>query len=108
MARFRLTAVAAVLFLILGSIAPTFASDAAATFKSKCAACHGVDGSGNTPMGKKLTLAPLGSPKVQQQSDAVLLEALTKGKGKMPAYGGKLPDPDLKALVAHVRSFAKK
>ncbi|MFZ2492956.1 MAG: cytochrome c [Thermoanaerobaculia bacterium] len=107
MARFRLTAVAVVLFLILGSLAPTFAADAAATFKSKCAACHGPDGGGNTPMGKKLAVAPLGSPKVQQQADAVLLGVLTKGKGKMPAYG-KLPEPELKALVAHVRSFAKK
>lgn len=108
MARFRLTAIAVVLFLILGSLVPAFASDAAATFKSKCAACHGVDGSGNTPMGKKLVLAPLGSPKVQEQSDDVLLGVLTKGKGKMPAYGGKIAEPDLKALVAHVRSFAKK
>ncbi len=29
------------------------AQDAASLFKTKCAACHGADGKGDTPMGKE-------------------------------------------------------
>ena len=38
-------------------------------FKSKCAACHGPDGKGEVPMGKKLGARNLGSAEVQSQSD---------------------------------------
>ncbi len=39
--------------------APLRAQDAPALFKSKCAACHGPDGSGNVPMGKTLGVTDL-------------------------------------------------
>lgn len=87
---------------------PLHAADGAATFKSKCAACHGQDGSGDTTMGKKLAVRALGSAEVQKQTDAELTAVITKGKGKMPSYAGKIPDADIAALVKHIRTFAKK
>lgn len=44
-----------------------YADDAAgaATFKAKCAMCHGADGAGKTPMGAKLSIPNLVSPEVQ-------------------------------------------
>lgn len=84
------------------------ADDTAALYKTKCAMCHGATGAGDTPMGKKLALKPLASPEVQKNSDAKLLEVIAKGAGKMPSFGGKLTDEQMKQLVAMVRGFAKK
>jgi cytochrome c6 len=83
------------------------AQDAASTFKSKCAACHGADGKGSA-MGQKLGTHDFSSPDVQKETDAQLTEIVTKGKGKMPAYGGKLEDSAIKDLVGYVRTLGKK
>jgi hypothetical protein len=48
------------------------------------------------------------SAEVQGQSDIQLTATITKGKGKMPSYDGKLKDADITGLVAYIRSFAKK
>ena len=77
-------------------------------FKTKCAACHGPDGKGEVPMGKKLGAHDLKSAEVQKQSDAQLTEVITKGKNKMPAYGGKLSKEQIAQLVAYIREIAKK
>ena len=97
---------AAVVLTLIGT--PLLAADAAALFKTKCFACHGEKGSGETVMGKKLGIRNLGSAPVQNQSDAALTAIITNGKQKMPAYGGKIPPDDIKALVAHIRTFAAK
>ena len=41
------------------------AADAAATYKSKCASCHGANGSGQTAAGKAMKLKDLRSAEVQ-------------------------------------------
>jgi cytochrome c6 len=84
------------------------ADDAAALYKAKCAACHGADGTGNTPAGKKLNARDFHSPEVMKQSDAELLDTTIKGKNKMPAYKDKLKEDELKSLVAYVRELGKK
>ena len=76
--------------------------------KTKCAACHGPDGKGEVPMGKKLGARNLSSAEVQGQSDAQLTEVVTKGKNKMPAYDGKLTKEQIGELVAHIRELGKK
>ena len=77
-------------------------------FKSKCAACHGPDGKGEVPMGKKLGAHDLTSADVQKQTDAQLTEVITKGKNKMPAYEGKLAKEQIGQLVAYIREIGKK
>ena len=86
---------------------PAVLADGAATFKSKCAMCHGPDGAGQTTMGKNLKLKDLGSAEVQKLTDAELIKITTDGKGKMPAYGAKLTADEIKAVVAHIRSLKK-
>jgi len=81
--------------------------DGASLFKSKCAMCHGPDGSGQTPMGKSLKIRSLGSAEVQKQSDAELTNIITNGRGKMLAYKGKLSAEEIKALVGTIRSMKK-
>jgi mono/diheme cytochrome c family protein len=82
--------------------------DAASLFKAKCAACHGADGKGEAPMGKKLGARDLSSAEVQKQSDAQLTEVVTKGRNKMPPYEGKLSKEQIAQLVAYIRVLGKK
>ncbi|HUA00471.1 MAG TPA: cytochrome c [Candidatus Aquilonibacter sp.] len=91
------------------SAAPLLAQgDGASLFKSKCAACHGADGSGNTAVGKSLKLKDMASADVQKQTDADLTAMITNGKGAMPSYKDKLTADQIKQVVAFIRSLAKK
>lgn len=87
--------------------APAIAQDAAATFKAKCAMCHGADGKGSA-IGQKMGVHDFTSADVQKESDVQLTEIITKGKSKMPGYEGKLKDTEIKDLVAYIRGLAKK
>ena len=102
----KLISVSLILILTLAPMA--FAADGAAIYKAKCATCHGADGKGQSPMGKKMNLRDLGSPEVQKQTDQQLYDWTAVGKGKMPAYKDKLTNDEIKALVVHMRAFAKK
>lgn len=84
------------------------AQSGADLFKSKCAACHGADGAGKTPMGQRLKLRDLRSTEVQKQTDDQLTATITNGKSPMPAYGKTLSATDIHELVAYLRSIANK
>jgi cytochrome c6 len=86
---------------------PAKADTAEATYKSKCAMCHGADGKGETPTGKAMKVNDFASETVQKMSDADLTDVIAKGKGKMPAFKTLTAD-QVKDLVAYVRSFGKK
>ena len=90
--------------LTLGA-ASASAEDVAALYKSKCAACHGPDGKGDTAMGKKLEIKDFHAPDVAKMSDAELITITQKGKNKMPPYSGKLTDDQIKSLVKYIRSL---
>jgi cytochrome c6 len=92
--------------LIATCASPAFADDAAATYKAKCAMCHGPDGKGSAA-GTKMGVRDFGSAEVKAESDAQLTDLITKGKGKMPAYSGKLKDTEIKDLVTYIRGLAK-
>jgi cytochrome c6 len=78
---------------------------------TNCAACHGKDGKGSTMMGRKLDIKDLTDAKIQASfTDADATKAIKegvtdKGTEKMKAFGDKLSDDDIKALVAQARSF---
>jgi cytochrome c6 len=96
-----LTAVLVVLALTM--VVPAFAQDSPAdVYKAKCAGCHGADGS-KSMMGSK----PLNGADVKAMSDADLNGAITNGKGKMPAYKGKLTDAQITGLVGYIRGLQK-
>lgn len=101
-------AAAAVLAGISFLGAPARASDSAeATYKAKCAMCHGPDGKGETATGKTMKVKDFASEEVQKMSDADLTDAISKGKGKMPAYKALTPE-QVKDLVGYIRAFGKK
>ena len=55
------------------SFATVAFADGAATFKAKCAACHGADGGGSK-------MAP---DAIKGKAEADVLKAINEGKGKM-------------------------
>lgn len=94
---------------LLLSNPPANAQDAGdAIFKSKCAMCHGADGSGKTKMGETLKIPDLHSADVQKLSDAELTQVISKGKNKMPPYDGKLSKDEIGKVVAFIREVGKK
>lgn len=80
---------------------------AEATYKAKCAMCHGPDGKGETATGKMMKAGDFASPDVQKMSDADLTDSIVKGKGKMPPFKTLTAD-QVKDLVGYVRAFGKK
>lgn len=96
-----------VLFQTSSQAAGTTAGNGGETFKAKCVACHGADGTGNTPAGKAMKVRNLASAEVQGQTDAQLYEIIAKGKGKMKGFEAALGADKCKELVAYVRTLKK-
>jgi len=89
---------------------PAFAAESpgAVVYRTKmCKACHGDDGSGNTPAGKTVKAADLRSDEVQKKSDAELSATVINGKGKMPSFKSSLSQQQVKDVVAFVRTLKK-
>ncbi len=104
-------AAAAILICIATLVVPSSLraqTDAAKTYKANCVLCHSANGSGDSSSGKALKAKDLRSDEVQKKSDAELADFITKGQGKMPAFGSKLSPDMIKALVAYIRAMPKK
>jgi mono/diheme cytochrome c family protein len=84
------------------------AAEAQSLFNSKCAICHGADGSGNTANGKKLNVRDLRCPEVQKLSDSQLYDVIGHGKNKMPGYETSLGKDSVIKLVNFTRELSKK
>lgn len=99
--------VAAILMagITVASAAGARAQEAADLYKSKCQVCHGPDGKGETPAGKKLGAKDFHSPEATKMTDAELFEITKKGKEKMPSYDKKLTDDQIKQLVKYIRTL---
>ncbi len=99
----------AAMILIAASIAaPAFAQSAGAdTYKAKCAMCHGPDGTAATPMGKMMKIPSFREPEQIKATDASLIAITKDGKGKMPAYNGKLTDAQIREVVSFIRTLQK-
>lgn len=72
-------------------------------YKAKCAMCHGADGAG--AMAKKMGSKDLNSAEVKAMSEADIAKIISDGKGKMPAFKGKLSDDQIKGVAAYVKTL---
>ena len=100
-----------VIAILLAATAATAAEHPGAEVfrtKGKCVACHGADGSGNTPAGKALKAADLRSEGIQKKSDDELFASVSNGRGKMPAFKTALTAQQLHDAIAYVRTLAAK
>jgi cytochrome c oxidase cbb3-type subunit III len=81
------------------------AADAAATYKAKCAGCHGQDAKGVESMGTpNFTDAKWQAG----HSNAVITKAINEGKGQMPGFKSSINAADMKGMVAFIRGLAPK
>jgi len=80
--------------------------DASALFVKECATCHGKDGQAKTFKAKFNHARNLTDAKWQAEvTDERLYNSIRNGKGKMPAFGKRLSDPQINALVSFVRTL---
>ncbi|MGA3334883.1 MAG: cytochrome c [Terracidiphilus sp.] len=82
-------------------------SSGEAIYKAKCQSCHGAEGTPNPGIAKAMGVKPASDPSVKSLSEAQMIADTTNGKGKMPAFKGKLTDAQIKDSVAYFRTFAK-
>jgi mono/diheme cytochrome c family protein len=88
-------------------------ADPKSNWMNNCMQCHGPDGSANTSMGKALNAKDLTNAGIQSsftdaEAAAAIKDGVTKeGMTRMIAFGGKLSDEEIKALVAYVRTLKK-
>ena len=107
------TALILAVSVLIASSMSLRAADAKANWDANCVQCHGKDGKADTKMGKTLNAKDLTDPKVQAAfTDAKATESIKNGvkengKTTMKAFGDKLNDADIKALVAYVRTLKK-
>lgn len=80
-----------------------------AAWETYCVVCHGPDGKANTEEGKKKMARNLADARWQSTvSDSRLEASIKRGRDKMPSFGRKLTEDQIKALVAEVRALAGK
>lgn len=108
----KITTIAVAGAIAFGVASVALAEDAKAIFDAKCAMCHGKDGKGQTPVGKKMNLKDYTDATVQESfKDEDLAKAIKEGvheggKTRMKAFD-KLTDAEVNALVKYIRAFKK-
>ncbi len=80
---------------------------ASATYRAKCAMCHGPDGAGSE-VGKSMNVPDLRSPAVQKLPDAQLAQIISDGKGGMPSFKSSLNEEQIYAMAAYIRTLHPK
>jgi mono/diheme cytochrome c family protein len=98
-----------------GTPAATRPQDGRAVFEAHCAICHGPTGKGDGPGAKVIRQKMLDfsdAAAMREVSDRFLFDIVKKGSSQfgrsnaMPAWGMKLTDEEIRAVVAHIRSLA--
>lgn len=91
------------------------AQEAKQQYEKNCNTCHGPSGKGDGPAGKMLKPPPADlAAALKGKSDADIAKVIKEGgkaAGKSPlmaAYGKKLSDDQIQALVEYVKGFSSK
>src|SRR3954465_6956267 len=81
-------------------------ADGRTVYANNCARCHGGDGTSQTTMGQ-MTEAPNLTDAAWQRgkSSAHMVNAVTNGRGQMPAFKKKLSRQEIAAAVAYIRTL---
>ena len=101
--RFQVALAAVV--LLAGAV--SFAQSGEATYKAKCASCHGAAGTPSPAMAKAMGVKAASDPSVKSKTEAQMIAATTNGMGKMAPFKGKITDAQIKDSVDYFRTFAK-
>jgi mono/diheme cytochrome c family protein len=96
----RSTVVLALVVMMTGALG--FAETGEATYKAKCQSCHGSTGTPNPGIAKAMGVKAATEYKASEKEQ---IEAVTNGKGKMPAFKGKVTDDQIKGAVTFFRTL---
>src|SRR6202162_3730558 len=78
-------------------------------FKQKCTKCHGADGSGDTSMGRIFNAPDFTDANwwAKHSNRSELVNAISRGKKNMPAFGKKLTRAQISSLASYVQHFKR-
>jgi mono/diheme cytochrome c family protein len=93
---------AAVIFL--AGVVGFAQSGGEATYKAKCAMCHGPAGTPSASMAKAMGVKPASDPEIKKLTEAQMIAAVKNGKGKMKPVAG-LADAQVKDVAAYFRTL---
>jgi cytochrome c6 len=96
--------------LVLVSPATGSVVDVETVYGANCASCHGADGKGRTPAGKKLRVKDLAAstlPDAEMEKQITAGTQDAKGNQRMPAFKDKLSAEEIAALVAFVKTLRR-
>jgi len=82
-----------------------FAQDGAATYKAKCAMCHGPLGIPSPALAKSMGIKPVTDPAIEALTVAQIEAAVRNGKGKMKPVAG-LTDAQASAVSTYFKSLS--
>jgi len=88
--------------MLAAPMTAAFAQSGADNYKAKCAMCHAADGSASGPAGKAMNVP---SFKTSKLTEAEMIAETKAGKGKMPAFTGKLTDAQIKDVITFVKTL---
>jgi cytochrome c553 len=85
-----------------------FNSSAKKDFANNCARCHGMDGRGQTELGKLYSTPDMTNRNWQKaRSGKRMFNSIKNGQGSMPAFGKKLSAAQINGLISYIRSLRK-
>ena len=100
---FRSLAVLAVAVCLAGAMSLA-ESSGQATYKAKCAMCHGATGTPSAGMGKAMGIKPVSDPAIAKLTVAQISAAVKDGKGKMKPVAG-LTDAQIKDVATYYKGL---
>ena len=90
--------------MVVMASALSFADDGAATYKAKCAMCHGPTGTPSAGMIKAMGMKPVSDPAMQALTVDQIVAAVKNGHGKMKPVAG-LTDAQIKAVAQYFKTL---
>jgi mono/diheme cytochrome c family protein len=76
-----------------------------ATYKAKCAMCHGPAGTPSAGMAKSMGIKAVSDPDIKKLTADQMFASVKNGKGKMQPFASKLTDAEIKAVVDYFRGL---
>jgi cytochrome c6 len=94
--------VLAVMVSLAGAVG--FAQSGEATYKAKCASCHGATGTPSAGMAKAMGIKATSDPDTQKLTVEQISAAVKSGKGKMKPVAG-LTDAQIKDVSTYFKGL---